>query len=448
MKNPVLPIVSRALIALSLAVLAYVGYAHVASIVARRTPDLDSRATFLSSEDALRDDLALEQTGAMDHRFAGGNRVGSAARSAGGPCLSLRLLRSESRLTDVAIRVRYRSRGAARVFVGLIGESGGSPRDLRFTIGEDGRAVLSGDGRDSGARREVAEESSAHAEDAGDGSDWHELALRLSPQLGAALGSLDGSPVVSSWIGWKAGARVRIEVGVERGDGDGPMSVELARFSDETLPSGGQPESFTDGFHGREIDPVRWSVRFPDSSQADARAHILPGGGLEVETTATHARSFLSGFALESRPMLLASFRLEARVRVRRLHAAGVYLVVGSLDGAYVARRIFQGGFLEGADGRPTPFAGGHWTHDAQHAVELLHPAAGAVDPTLTTSRIALAFDVRTGIGSVSLDGATLFERPIDLRALDNVTFGVSVDLGQQGARADFVIEEVRLVSP
>ncbi len=460
MSNPALPLLSRALIGVSLALVAYVAYAHVASIAARRSPDLDSRVTLLSSEDALRDDLLLRSEGAIDHHFVGGNLVVSAAAtSAGAARPSLLLLRSESRLTDVAIRVRYRSHGAARVFVGLAGERAGSPSDLRFAIGEDGRAVLSGDGRDSGARHEVASEgrpAGGTGDDAGEGSDWHELSLHVSPQLGSALGSVDGAPVAWSSIGWKAGARVRIEAGVERGDGDGAMSVELARFSDERLPSDGQPESFTDGFHGHEVDPARWSVRLPESSQAEARAHVLPAGGLEVETTATHARSFLSGFALDSRPMLLASFRLEALVRVRRLHAAAVYVVVGTLDGAYAARRIFQGGLIEGSDGRPTPFAAGHWTHDAQHSYELLHAVAeaggqdaGAADAgDVATSRIGLAYDAHTGVGRVSFDGVTLFERPVDLRPLDNVSFGVAVDLSQQGAQADFVVEEIRLVSP
>jgi hypothetical protein len=61
---------------------------------------------------------------------------------------------------------------------------------------------------------------------------------------------------------------------------------------------------------------------------------------------------------------------------------------------------------------------------------------------------MGLEFDAHTGIGRVTFDGVTLFERPIDLRPLDNVSFGVAVDLSQQGAQADFVVEEIRLASP
>ncbi len=448
--------VANALVALSLVILVYVGYAHLAALRSRRTPDMASSTSLLASEDALREDLTVQTAGVIEHHFGNGGLVVTAGASPDGPRASMRLVGDESRLNDVALRVRYRREGTARVFLGLLGPSDGAGRELRLTIAEDGRAVISGDASDSGERREIVCEAhgdrdaltDAGLPDSGEESEWHELALRVSPQLGAALGSIDGSPVVSCALGWNAGARTRLEVGVEKGGGGGPMAATLTRLSHETLPSDERPESFVDGFHGREIDPLRWAVRLPDGWLADARARVLPSGGLSIAASATRATSFVSGFVLETRRMLLGSFVLEARVRLRRLHAASFYVAVGSLEGALVVRRGFEGGLLDGADGRPVPFAGGHWTGNGQRSFEVLRPSVPARDLDARgdeASQIALAFDARTGVGRVILDGVTLFERPLDLRPLDSVTFRVGVNLSEAGAEADFVLDEVRL---
>jgi hypothetical protein len=442
------------LAALGLALVAYVTYAHVAAYRARRPPDVASFAVDVRSRVAMAQAVRVDSQGGAAYRWGDGRLIVSGPPPGpDGAAASLRLTRDEVRLADVRLRMRFRQQDAASgsVFVALVAADDAT-RELRFTLHGDGSATITGDASGSGARQELSCAALPRSDRAGSApaDAWHELALRVSPQLGAALGSLDGEPVASCAIGWATGAPVRAAFGA-LGDGSGPLAIELAELDGDTIPTSASPETFADRFEGKFVDPLRWAVLLPDPWLATTETRLLPGGGLWANATGAHATDLVSGLSLVTGRVELASFKLAARVRLRQLHAAAVFIGVGTMDNALVARRSLEAGLFDAGGAVPSPFVAGHWTGSGQHSFESLEhaaPSPRAPAPGESVREIEVSFDAGAGMGRVVLDGETLFERPVDLRALEDVTFRFGVNLHEPGARAEVVVEEVRLSTP
>jgi hypothetical protein len=346
------------------------------------------------------------------------------------------------------VRFRQRDAESGSVFLGLVAADDPT-RELRLTLHGDGRGAITGDASGSGARGELSCAALRRPDvvDSASADAWHELALRVSPQLGEVLGSLDGEPLASCAIGWATGAQVRAAFGA-LGDGRGPLAIELGELGGDTVPTSDSPESFVDRFDGRVIDPLRWAVLLPDPWMTTTQTRLVPGGGLWASATGAHATDLVSGLSLVTRRVELASFKLAARVRVRELRAAAIFIGVGTMDSALVARRSLEAGLFDAGGAAPAPFVAGHWTGSGQHSFESLEHAAfspRAPTPTESVREIEVSFDAKAGTGRVVLDGATLFERPVDLRALEDVTFRLGLNLHERRAQAEVVVEEVRL---
>jgi hypothetical protein len=418
----------------SAALLGYVAYAHVAAYRARRHPELTPFAIDLGAPGAVGRDVVVEPRGGAVARADDG---ALSARGPAGAEVSVARAGDDSPLADALYSVRFRRDPHAGA-VSLVLRTA-TDRELALRL-EGDHLVLAGAANAAGAPSPVV--AIGRPLDGAAEPSWHDLALRVSPQIGAALGSLDGQPGVSSPIDWATATPVRASVRAA-GEGDAPLAVDLSTMSCELVPPRRELAPFIERFQGKVIDPLRWATLLPDPQRVVTESRVLASGGLWIDARSTRATDVTSGLTLVTPRQELRSFRLSARVQLRALHAAAVFVGVGTMDAAFVARRSFEAGLLD-LGGTIAPFAGGHWLGTDQRSFEPL-PLAPRAPSDASAYRVELAYDASTSVGTVTVDGAKAFDRKVDLRALDDVTLRFGVNVHEVGAHAEVVVDEVRL---
>jgi len=444
--------------AASALLLVYVAYAHWASARSRREAMDGAYDLRFDTAGPLGGRFAVERDDGVEARVEGGRLVfAGTARRAGAVA---RLVGPRQRLEDVRLRARVQIRSAgADVTVGIERDGGDEPRALSIALhggAEPLRASIAGATSSIGRRDDVVPEGPRAAAPLEDGGGallgagapaWHEVALRVSPELQSVLGLVDGAPVASAPSAWDDGAPVRLVVAVVAREASAPIDVALEEVAYETIPSEERATSFVDRFDGKVIDPRRWAVFQADPWLADAAVAIRPGGGLAIRGASLDRADFVAAASLVTPRVLLGSFALRMRARASSLTRSAIYVGLVSTPAAGLARRTLDVGVVD-ADGAAAPFVVGHWddTGQARFVSSPSPPApdAGAA-PRERAWTIDLRYDAATRRAVAAVDGAEVLDRVIDLRPLDDVTFHLGANLQARGASIDAAVDEIRL---
>jgi hypothetical protein len=428
----------------------YVGYAHLASLRTLETADAVPVREHFSSASEVASRFEIRQRGGLTYEVRDGHlRIGG--RTAVDPALrqpaELVLLGAPRRLADERVGMRFRVEhgGAFDVVVGFETVAGNAA-ETRFV-----RFGLTSDTSDTAYYRLVGDEHLLGRRPEGDGEladwdrrfrligtdAWHEVSLRLSPDLHHLFVSVDGAPLASRATGWNAGAVVRPMLGViGRERGQNP-AVLIDDFGVEPVGVDTRPAHFKDRFDGAMLDPARWRVLQSDGWQRESEVELGPRG-LSLRARSLRPQTGVQlGVAVHGPTAELRSFRMRMHVDVDELEDSTLYFGISNLLFDQPLWHNFDIGVQPGARG-PEVYVAGHWEASGQSRVR--------VYPGLwrgSAAELEIEYDDETGIGKAILDGLVLYEAPLDLEPLEEVQLHVGGMLRTTFARFGCTIREI-----
>gem|GEM_PF-4828024 len=456
----------KVLVAMTVFVVAYVAYAHVASIASMREYELASYETHLDSEAKLAGFTVVER-GGLTHAVRDG--VLQVRGTAAGGMATVRIAGRVQRLDDVvrtSVRFRARSGGAYDVFVGIEkADAEPASDDARrvlavFRNGAPDRFAVEGDRKANGPRHIVDRASpvvSAHAPvdadagasaapDAGgpaavEDASWHELALSHAAYIHHVMGTYDGAPIGSEEVQWWMGTRVRLVFGVVAREPGAEVVVELDRAAYEEAPRPQTLTPFTERFRGRVLDPRRWSVVMPNGLRATTEYDVDPARGLTVRARSLGEPNFQPGVMLLTPPTPLESLSFEARIDVRTLKASA--FTIGLVGSGYSPARFYDLGVTSLGDNTIEALSVGHWNGDGQLGVHALPGRWKGLSGTLS-----FKYDASNGRVQGFVDGTRVVEHKLDLRAGETVQLRLGANLQGPDAVIDMTVREVAFDRP
>lgn len=431
---------TRALAATSLFLAAYVVYAHLASFRRGREYRATARIESFSSEAKLKEAFALDATPGLDARIEGSTlRVTGRCDGAGS---RVQLLLAPTRLVSAVARMRFRALADAPVdvMVGVTRE-GAKGRELRFgeVLGMSrGALAFVGDQapheppKDGDRRILTLPSMSVASTDAA----VREIALGLEPELGVAVGSVDGAVIQSIPAYWFDGALVRPTFSVVCRDASPRVDIEIRQVAWEPVARDVSVVDLDDDFRGTVFDP-RWRIARPATPDL-ADVHVGTGGGLSLSAKGKSILGPTPLFSLTAPRMALESFDATLDLRLTRLERGAVYFgVANGLGGVFF--RSFDVG-VTSRDGRLVPFVTGHFGDAGQLQFRTLEGNAGPLGQV----QLRLRYDAHSRLARAFVDGRQVFEERSFLQPYEQVAFHVVANLDHSSGAIDGVVERVQ----
>ncbi|WP_394848848.1 hypothetical protein LZC95_15510 [Pendulispora brunnea] len=422
-------ILARLLLAISAGLAVYVLYAHATSWLvfsrALRAPVVER----FSSPVEFARSFEVRSQGGISQRIEAGALHLTGQSDANGPASYIEFIGAPIRMGDLRLRMRLRTTGQGGFDVALgLQTEGPSARTLRFGLANgDAPGVfrLVGDlgafGKQAQGDQVLAEARvPSYAADA-----WHDIDVRISPDIRQALLRVDGVPVASHLVFWEDGTRVRPYFGVYARERTTPIDAEVSEIAFEPIDPDTRFVDVDDTFNGKVIDPASWRVTRADERRT--RMTMETGHGLAFRVAAIDQGA--SGFTLTGPTHTLESFSIAADVEVTHLRHASIFLGVANL-GHEPSFRVFDAGISGGAEGAKA-FINGHLAADGQGRYRDIGDVA---TPALV--HIEMSYDAPTHRGRVRVNGAEA-EEELALRPLEDVIFRIGTALHAPDAVAE-----------
>lgn len=438
------PIVIRALYALSVALLVYVAYAHLASYMHAAEYRAQPVAVEFASGSELAARFAVEDSPGLAHAIEGGalhirgkcERAGARVVLRGAP----------TRLVASRAKMRVRLRGSAPVDVMAGFERAEEPaREIFFAasiVGDHVEARLLGDDSIHGPRT-TGDRLLFRAADLKMqlGDDAHEIALGLEPDVAFATGFFDGMFVHTVPAGWETGRLVRPTFAVTCRDPGEGVDVELDRIAWEPILRDALVRDIDDKFDGPIFDTI-WRVSRADPELVETSIGL--GHGLELSARATHLGGLAPALNLTSPRFRAEDFHAEVDIDVASMKQSSVLMGVGNPYLGTPFFRMVDVGVFE-KEGRLVPFTSGYFAADGQAAFRTHEKAFGELPSARGTKvTLALDFEAATRRAHATVDGVVVLNEPIALQPYEDVMFHVGVNADGPASDSRLRFERVR----
>ncbi len=390
----------------------YVAYAHVASCKTTRAHLEEPVSMRFDSADWQRSVQVLVQNGLTT--TVEGDRLRVRGTTDG----VLELAGPSRRLREATVRLRLRAHDASPYDLAVGIERVDVDESFRVTWGlrndpERPAWRFFGDVRGSppAAAQHFERQRFVRFDDTDRARD-HEVELRISPELHAVLGSVDGVAVSSELAGWDDGVMVRPVVAL-RGRASGrPLDVEVfgVEYEPVDLALGTRPQRIDEHFKSAILDPRTWRVLRADDFAVSGKWSV-GGGLLRLQGHALRATREDQAIAFVGPTVDLGSFHATVAFKANRLHRARFFFGLSNLLVGLADWRAFDVGLVDGLT-QTEPYAAGHWEGDGQFVVS---PFSGALSG-VTEGELAIDYDAASGIGRASLNGQLVTAQHLDLQ--------------------------------
>lgn len=444
----------RALFGVSLALVAYVLYAH--AIAWRRSGEYRATAVVIdfASQSELASRFEIQASPGLVHTFEGGSlRVRGVCEKAGARVV---VRGRETRLVPTRASMRFRVRASAPIDVMAgVERSEGPERELRFgaaaSAGVEAELRFVGDATARGPRIEgdrVLARASESKLAIGADAAVHEVALGLEPDLFAATGFLDGMVVRETPALWQGGTLVRSAFSVTCRDpspGVG-VDVEIVQIGWQPLLRDTRAFELDDRFTAPIFD-TRWRVSRADADAVDTS--LVLGRGLEITANAKRLAGITQVLSLVSPRVRAEPLRARLEAELAVLKHSTLYLGVSNPYVALPFFRLVDVGVFE-KDGKLVPFTTGHFSDDGQAAFRTHEKAVSdlSASPATGTEKlvIELAFDPKSRKAIARINGVVVSDEKVALQPYEDIVFHVGVNADGAGAEARVRFDRVALL--
>lgn len=463
------PIAVRALFGVSLALVAYVLYAH--AIAWRRSGEYRATAVVIdfASQDELASRFEVQASPGLRHTFEGGSlRVRGVCEKAGSRIV---VRGRETRLVPTRASMRFRVHAPAPIDVMAgVERSDGLERELRFgaastdTVaragvggGVEAELRFVGDPTARGPRVEgdrVLARVSESKLAIGAAAPVHEVALGLEPDLFAATGFLDGMVVRETPALWQGGTLVRPAFSVTcrdasagAGAGGGvDVDVEIVQIGWQPLLRDTRAFELDDRFTAPIFD-TRWRVSRADADAVDT--HLVLGRGLELTANAKRLSGITQVLSLVSPRVRAEPLRARLEAELGVLKHSTLYLGVSNSYVGLPFFRLVDVGVFE-KDGTLVPFTTGHFGDDGQAAFRTHEKAWSNLSASPPTGSgklvIELAFDPKSRKAIARINGVVVSDEKVALQPYEDIVFHVGINADGAGAEARVRFDRVALL--
>lgn len=429
-------ITARVLAAISLAILAYVVYAH--AVAWRRGAEYRTPAVVIgfASDAELRSKFAIEQASGLSFTREGSSlRVRGACEKAGA---RFAMVGAPTRLGATRARMRVRVRSASPVDVTAGVEHGSDAHELRFGVAASDQPTaelrLLGDAAPTGPKAQgdrILARIDGVPVATGDDAPMRDIGLAIEPDVFMAIATLDGAVLRSVPIVWANAVLVRPVFAVTCRDVAPRVDVEIAEIAWEPILRDTLALDFDDRFTGAVFDP-RWRVvrAIPDdvvSMSLAVGASAGPSKGMALTAKAKKVTLPLPILGLYSPRVRAESFHAALTVDIASLRQGSFHLGVANPYAGLSFFRTIDAGVTE-RDGKLVPFTSGHFSNDGQAAFRLHEKALAELPEARGVVVLELDFDAKARTARAKLNGTTITEEPVALQPFEDVTFHVGVN--------------------
>ncbi len=452
------PIAVRALFGVSLALVAYVLYAH--AIGWRRAGEYRATAVVIdfASQSELASRFEIQASPGLVHTFEGGSlRVRGVCEKAGSRIV---VRGRETRLVPTRASMRFRLRASAPIDVMAgIERSEGPERELRFgaassTVagaGVEAELRFVGDATARGPRIEgdrVLARASESKLAIGADVAIHEVALGLEPDLFAATGFLDGMVVRETPALWQGGTLVRPAFSVTCRDPSAGVTVdvEIVQVGWQPLLRDTRAFELDDRFTAPIFD-TRWRVSRADADAVDTE--LVLGRGLEITANAKRLAGITQVLSLVSPRVRAEPLRARLEAELGVLKHSTLYLGVSNPYVGLPFFRLVDVGVFE-KDGKLVPFTTGHFGDDGQAAFRTHEKAVPdlSASPATGTGKLAieLAFDPESRKAIARINGVVVSDERVALQPYEDIVFHVGINADAANAETRIRFDRVALL--